>query len=68
MSLTPVSVPDAIAELRSTEEPAVAAGMIENLRRGFLEVAGRDEDGVLGFRLTAEGKAHVENMIGDKKA
>lgn len=67
VSLTPASKSEAISELTSTEAPEVAQGMIDNLQRGFLEVAGRDESGVLQFRLTAEGKQRVEGMIkGDR--
>lgn len=37
-------------------------GIAENVRLGYMEVAGVDEDGEVLYRLTPEGEARIEAM------
>jgi hypothetical protein len=63
---TAITKAEAIIELgKATGDPErdqVNEGFIEALRAGWLKVTGRGASGDLQFRLTPEGKRHVEEM------
>lgn len=66
MSSTEVSTEEAIAELDTptgdSETDEMQQGMAETLRKGWITVVGRSEDGALQFRMTDAGKRFVEGM------
>jgi hypothetical protein len=51
-------MPERDDELRAIEE-----SLGENIRLGYVEVVGVDENGEITYRLTPEGKRHVEEDL-----
>ena len=46
-------------------DDAIEAGILENIRLGYVEFAGVGEDGKMRYRLTAEGEKRVTQLLED---